>query len=586
MLTASARAQYFQAKYVQDPNLGGTGINGMTTKYTGAGHLIGGLSTYQDNNPCPYLMTHWGLFVTRTDDAGGFSLPSTFNNTYLFQDAGGNEIRLSGGQVLEYRDGSGYGAIFSYYLYIPPPISCGQPFLTQQGVAFVRFDASGAVLTVSGFPMPSTGYHTYVNDIRESKWQSGDIYATGEWNSAGFSQGNSFWALRVRQNGTLVWGNVYSNNYEMAYGIMDTPSGDNEAVIVGSIGDELSGSMDAFFMKINSTTGAPLSVNEIDAGNFEYFLSINRSDEPGNPGYILGGYNDGQAWLTKTDYSGNIQWMQQYNPVGNNPSTNPLSAHDVKGRFNSVGRYEYYATGPYTNGCCAGDAFIFRTDQSGIPMNPNAFSFYDTGSEETTNRIDVNTSGVNDGVSAYGVVETGTQREGYIVKAYFNEVTACGQKPSDLDNHYNQWVVSPYSFNTTPLGSQNLSLFAVNPNSDKMLCNAPFIPNGDNSRTAMPTGIKTLDKENSGFNLFPNPCNTAVKPVTATISSNGASLAKVTVVNLLGQIVYTKEHQLQPGSNTLQLDFTGAPLNNGMYEINIQTSEGVQTSRFISDNAK
>src|ERR1044072_5608640 len=194
MLAACAKAQYFQGKYAQDPSLGGTGINGMITQYTGSGHLLGGLFDYNDPMaPCIYTSIHWGMFVTRTDDAGGFSSALNFNNTYFFQDAGGNEIRVSGGQVLEYKDGSGYGAIFSYYLYIPPPVPCGQPFLTSQGVAFVRFDVNGNVLTVAGFPMPSNGYHTYVNDIRESRWQPGDIYATGSWDSG--NDGSTFWAL-------------------------------------------------------------------------------------------------------------------------------------------------------------------------------------------------------------------------------------------------------------------------------------------------------------------------------------------------------------------------------------------------------
>lgn len=576
MLATFSKAQYFQGKYAQNPSVGGTGMNGMRTSITGSGHLLGGLFEYDDPlNPC--YPSHAGLLITRTDDAGGFSSPANFNNTYLFQDAGGHEIRLSCGQVLEYKDGSGYGAIFTYYQYLPSPGSC-ESDLIAEGVAFVRLDVFGNVLTVVGFPLPGNGSFAYVNDIRESRWTSGDIFATGEWTS---STGEQFWALRVKQNGTLVWGKVYSHSGEMPRGIIDAPTDSKKAVIVGYVPNSLGA--DGFFMTISASTGAPIITNRIDAGGTEYFNSINQSDEPGNPGYILGGYSQDMAWLTKTDYAGNLQWARQYQPVG---LTNPLYAFDVKGRFNTMQGYEYYATGPYIIGSSMGDAFIFRTDQSGNPMNPNAISFYNTGSEETTKRIDVNTSGTNDGVSAYGVVETGRQREGYIVKAYFNGVTACDQISQDLKSFSNQWAPTPFAFATQPLLNQPLSLLSMQHDLDDLLCNAPVVPGGDNFRTAVSTGIKTQGNTTGSFNLFPNPCNTSLKPVVANITSATTESAKVVVVNMLGQEVYNQSHALQPGDNTLQLDLTSSSLSNGVYEISIHTSSGVQSSRFISDNTK
>ena len=80
----------------------------------------------------------------------------------------------------------------------------------------------------------------------------------------------------------------------------------------------------------------------------------------------------------------------------------------------------------------------------------------------------------------------------------------------------------------------------------------------------------------SGMKMYPNPASESVK---VTFSSEESAKGVVSVMNLMGQIVYTENVNIYEGYNMVTL-----PVNNfrsGVYMVNIKTEKGTSTQKLI-----
>ena len=80
----------------------------------------------------------------------------------------------------------------------------------------------------------------------------------------------------------------------------------------------------------------------------------------------------------------------------------------------------------------------------------------------------------------------------------------------------------------------------------------------------------------SGMKMYPNP---ASESVNITFSSEEGSNAVLSVMNLMGQTVYTMNVNVNEGYN-----FVNLPVNQfraGVYMVNIKTSKGTSTQKLI-----
>ncbi len=84
-----------------------------------------------------------------------------------------------------------------------------------------------------------------------------------------------------------------------------------------------------------------------------------------------------------------------------------------------------------------------------------------------------------------------------------------------------------------------------------------------------PVGLSKPNTTSFSVNLFPNPTsgNAALK-----ISSLSVGSAKVSVINMLGQVVYTKQTKLDTGVNTVSLDTK--EFANGVYNVIVEGNQG------------
>ena len=80
----------------------------------------------------------------------------------------------------------------------------------------------------------------------------------------------------------------------------------------------------------------------------------------------------------------------------------------------------------------------------------------------------------------------------------------------------------------------------------------------------------------ASLTVYPNPANDF-----ATVSINSASSdnAKVTIVNAIGEVVFSSSTWLNAGSNNLNINTSA--LNNGVYFIRVQTLDGIMNSTFV-----
>jgi hypothetical protein len=85
----------------------------------------------------------------------------------------------------------------------------------------------------------------------------------------------------------------------------------------------------------------------------------------------------------------------------------------------------------------------------------------------------------------------------------------------------------------------------------------------------LPNAINDLKNNNVNLSIFPNPTN---GETNLKIESNGSTAAKITVVNILGQDVYSVPVNLNAGLNTILIN--AADFAPGVYNVLIDSKNG------------
>lgn len=551
LFAASVQAQYFQHLYGYKNAIGSIPMNGMTTTAIGDGHLVGGL--YVDVDGFPIHQGNYGIYVLRTDIDGRFTSANDFNNGYLLTD-GTQKLRFTAGLAVEFTDGSGYGAVGSYYLYSGAQIA-------TQGLAYVRLDANGNVMTVQGYHLSNhIGGTPFINGLREATDGSGDLFATGTNLDA--NDGDKIWAMRIDANGGLIWGEIY-NAVCTPNDIIHSPYS-AKTIIVGEYAGK------GFWMDVDPATGALFGITTMNSffGTAERLISIDLDQNSAIPGFIVAGESDGRAWVTKTDQTGGMIWSGRYWSL--TTPTKSLSGYDAVARpkGDDPNGTEYYVTGPYWSNSTDGDAFVFKLDNNGDPINPNGLFLYNGGTVETGVNIDVNLAGTADGIGMYAVNEyvPSPQKEVYIVKSYFNGVSGCNEYFEDLDRQvmeffpdFSEYVTST-SFSTT-----QVSLYSILADGDTELCHSTTISSGDNALVA-----PAEPKGDEQGTVWPNPVqNTATNVVVEVFGQTPANV-DIAIYDMLGREYYNGNFNIQKGHNRLPLNIAATNMAAGMYTVKVR----------------
>jgi Secretion system C-terminal sorting domain len=104
--------------------------------------------------------------------------------------------------------------------------------------------------------------------------------------------------------------------------------------------------------------------------------------------------------------------------------------------------------------------------------------------------------------------------------------------------------------------------------------NYDFVVDGPGS-SACVLGVNGIYKNISSITALPNP---ATSILNVNINSTSAEPITLTILNALGQVVFTKSTKSIIGANNFNIDV--APFVNGIYTLNIQGTEGSIVKKF------
>jgi hypothetical protein len=111
---------------------------------------------------------------------------------------------------------------------------------------------------------------------------------------------------------------------------------------------------------------------------------------------------------------------------------------------------------------------------------------------------------------------------------------------------------------------------ATNDNGNNM-----FIDNVNLSQSST-LGISKNQRDNSNVSIFPNPAN---NETTLKIKSDNSINSSIKILNVIGQIVYTKQIALNPGTNNFKIDTKD--LSTGIYMVIVESEKNSISKKLV-----
>jgi hypothetical protein len=184
----------------------------------------------------------------------------------------------------------------------------------------------------------------------------GGYALAGYTNSSGTGI-HDFWLIKTNSSGGMMWNQTYGGaGDDEAYSVVQ--SNDTGYAVVGYTNSYGTGEIDAWLVRTDSSGNAQWSQTYGGRAQDGAYSVIQTSDG----GYALAGYTDSfgagsfDFWLVKTNSSGGMMWNQTYGGTGDDEVSCVIQTSDGG-----------YALAGYTNSFGAGsyDFWLVKTDSSG-----------------------------------------------------------------------------------------------------------------------------------------------------------------------------------------------------------------------------
>jgi len=179
---------------------------------------------------------------------------------------------------------------------------------------------------------------------------------TGDFDAGGLDA----WLVKTDASGTMMWNKTYGGtDWDYAAALVQTVDGGY--ALAGGTNSSGAGSLDFWLMKTDANGNAQWNKTYGGTSNEEASALV----ETVEGGYALAGYTNSfgagwlDFWLVKTDAAGNAQWNKTYGGTGEDGAAALVQTAD-----------EGYALAGGTNssGTGYGDAWLVKTDASGNMM--------------------------------------------------------------------------------------------------------------------------------------------------------------------------------------------------------------------------
>jgi len=386
---------------------------------------------------------------------------------------------------------------------------------------FARVDKNGNMLWTYVY----TG--VVFNSIRQTP-DSGFILA-GSVGQSGNSNGVDVFLLKIDANGTKQWSRKMGGPVD-EYATSIRITSDGGYILAGSTDSYGAGGWDTYVIKTDAsgdtlwtrTYGGSL----VDGGVGSSRQTIN---ETFDGGYIIGGYSTSfftaggtDAYLIKTDVTGNVQWSKLYGGGGSE------LIYDVRQCSDSG----YVFTG-YTSSFGGGgtDIYLVRTDVNGDTLFTRTFG---------------------DLFADYGQSVLETTDKGFLICGYTTNFGS-GNNDVVLIKTDSMGNTSCYQYNTgtlvsnaaTQTGSTATGKIFITVN---ISISQPVAKGGAILTDACLVNGISENSSQERVSVFPNP-------TTGKFSVELSSPAKIRLTDVLGKTLYSGESK--NGQTTIQIDLPG-----------------------------
>jgi hypothetical protein len=285
--------------------------------------------------------------------------------------------------------------------------------------------------------------------------------------------------------------------------------------------------------------GVPLYNLTANQNSVSYLVATNYQGTPVAEGFVAAAYPP-VGW-THINSDGGASWTRVTGSGGFNLST-------------QCTKYDFYSN---TNVGDKDELYLPPLDMSASPGAPELSMdiAYSQRNVNSNDKLEVFASD-NCGANWTSVF---SQSGGAM--ATYGPVASSAYVPDNFDaSHWKTEVVQLLGFNKPNL---IVKLVVTSDNGNNLYLDNINLVQGNG------VGISSLNKSNTKVNVYPNPANTLAN---VTVQSLSGGTAKITVVNSIGQLVYSKQANLNEGSNSLQIDLKDC--KTGLHTIVIETNEG------------
>ncbi len=555
----SAQAQYFNHDYgspqLEEPQ------SGMNTTLNHQGFLISGLSTNTTT-------TAVGTIVGYVDKTGNIPGGSTFFvKGYRVKTPAPTNIGMNSrdGRVLELSSNN-FGIAGTAH------ITSGST--TYDYIYYIETDTAGAIV---GNPVlyDATGYISYkLNNMTLSTSTGNALYLTG-YAIVGGSNEERMFVLKINFNGTLIWSHTYdidltAASADVAYDILED-NANSKLLVVGKT--NYHGSDDGVLMTLNPTNGAALSYDLYGTtSSSDYFSAIIKSnDASSGNGYVLAGGTNATSgntdgWMVRLANNLSTTWSKTYDYNGSGV-TNYFS--DLVERVDSMGNYRIYAGGSTVSGLGgSADMEVDKVTSAGTSISQ--FTYGDANGESLVS-IDANSTGSVLGLSMFGYRSVGWlgSFDLTIYKSYFNGVTQCDWYIDSITAVNGPVHLISYTADTVNRFASHSTTATVGAAQNKTNCSGNTVAGGNN---------KMLDIALNQAEVHIYNAESA-NNYTIIISKATAFSTVITVRDMYGRVLYSRNEALQEGENRIPLDLNDLGLSSGIYIISATQGKTVQSKK-------
>jgi hypothetical protein len=224
-------------------------------------------------------------------------------------------------------------------------------FQTSQALVYTPSPSAGSTWSKT---YGGAGSDTGTGDTVQTS--DGGFAVSGDTNSSG-AGGMDFWLFKTDSAGNMLWNKTYGGTLDEVCGDMCLTN-DGGFALSGNTRSFGASGLDAYFVKTDAN-GNMLWNKTYGGTGDEYMIFVIQTSDSG---YMLSGYTTSfgagsrDAWLIKTDASGNMMWNKTYGGIGYDFAYQSVQTSDGGYVFNGI-----------TNSSGAGniDAWLVRTDSSG-----------------------------------------------------------------------------------------------------------------------------------------------------------------------------------------------------------------------------